>query len=90
MLAVLAVLAGTLLVHSLGRLLILKETSGEIEGLAVTVIQLVAALCSTAVFRPETVWGFQNPKGLRVALVGFCPNCLMQRVEDYSSHSQSG
>lgn len=81
----LAILAGTLLVRSLGRLLTLKETSGEIEGLAMTVMQLVAALYSTAVFRTETVWGFQNPKGLMVALVGFCPNCLMQHV-----HSQSG
>lgn len=40
-----------------------KETSGEIEGLAVTVVQLVAALCNTAIFRPETWAGvFKIPR----------------------------
>lgn len=40
-----------------------KETSGEIEGLAVTVVQVVAALCNTAIFRPE-IWAgvFKIPR----------------------------
>lgn len=44
-----------------------KESSGGVEGLAGTTMQLVAVLCSTAVVSPETwAWVF----GIRRALGG--------------------